>query len=193
MMANDLKQKNKDLNEQRNKYLFREKCFLCHKDNPNPQDMSSDEPNESGSRNDDDVKHTEIIRLFGLNPNKKLKKFPLWMCSDCKKNCENEEKKSRLLKMLGKNMPHNNLDFFNIEIKKPLDDDDVDNAKVKMPSEVLFTDQTCSCKGCKDRRYDPAVAKTLNKHTKKTIIYLSLSKKNKKARSRNKRNYITRS
>jgi hypothetical protein len=165
-MANDLKKK-QDMDE-RNKYLFREKCFLCHKDNPNPQDMSDANDNDTDDDEDqhkqvDSDKNMEIIRLFGLNPNKKLKKFPLWMCATCKKNCDNEEKKKRLLKSLGKKLPDGSLDFFNIEVKKPTDCGCGDDSGLKkfqnkdknaktQPSQAPVVDEICSCSGCKERR-----------------------------------------
>ena len=109
--------------KEKNIYLDREKCFLCHCSNPNPSKNSDDEsdegtcgdecghsqPNDDSASCDDNSAsdrasrsstNSEINRLFGFKATKKLTKMPLWMCNECKKNCEEEEKQNKILKVL---------------------------------------------------------------------------------------------
>ena len=85
---------------EKNKYLFKEKCFVCKKLNPNPHNLSSPSSSSSSStssssdcsdsENNANNKH-EIKNTYINNTFKKLTKLPLWMCNDCKIKCKEEE------------------------------------------------------------------------------------------------------
>jgi hypothetical protein len=99
----------------KNKYLFREKCFLCHIDNPNPS-VISDDDDDDDSENKSNKKiassnSLDINRVFGFDLTKKLSKIPLWMCKQCKIKCDEEEKQNILLKV--------SLKFAMLRHKKP--------------------------------------------------------------------------
>lgn len=83
----------------KNKYLFREKCFLCHIDNPNPLLISDDDDEDEDNNTKNNSKNLDINRVFGFDLTKKLSKIPLWMCKECKIKCEEEEKQNILLKV----------------------------------------------------------------------------------------------
>jgi hypothetical protein len=97
---------------EKNKYLFRENCFVCKKLNPNPLEISSSTSSSSSSSttsspdysdcSDNEIssrnkkkKNKEDIRNKNMflknNTFKKLTKLPLWMCKDCKIKCKEEE------------------------------------------------------------------------------------------------------
>ena len=106
---NDDKQQQQQQQEQenheveKNKYLFREKCFVCKKMNPNPLDISSSSSSSTPPSTPDcsDCSDNETTRkknknkknniFLNNNTFKKLTKLPLWMCNECKIRCKEEE------------------------------------------------------------------------------------------------------
>ena len=82
----------KKLEIEKNKYLFREKCFLCKKLNPNPLDFTSSSSSTSSSTSSDNSDNeNNNNNIYIKNTFKKLTKLPLWMCHECKIRCKEEE------------------------------------------------------------------------------------------------------
>jgi hypothetical protein len=83
----------KKLEIEKNKYLFREKCFLCKKLNPNPLDFTSSSSSSASSSasSSDNSDNENNNNIYIKNTFKKLTKLPLWMCHECKIRCKEEE------------------------------------------------------------------------------------------------------